>query len=159
MSRPPNEAIPSLLAALILGDLLRPMPPKKPSDGAASAGQASPQSFLDALLASCDDPTATEGITGSTDTATRYEGKEIISDPVEISPELAELVGIVGPDFDPDTPEGHTRLLAAALIANVRKLGEVPTKSFHETGAKLSGMAYAEKSVLSALRTFTELAK
>lgn len=128
MSRPPNEAIPSLLAALILGDLLKHMPRDKPTDGVTGA-------------AAC-------------------EQKEIvIRDAVEITPELCELVGIDGPVFDAETLEGHTRLLAAALIANVRKLGEVPTKSFHETGAKLSGMAYAEKSVLSALRTFTELAK
>lgn len=92
------------------------------------------------------------------DAAAEGEARAHVSDVIEIEPDIAELVGVrVG--VDPSSLEGHTRLLAAAFITNLRKLGEHPMKNFHEAGAALSGIAYAEKSVLSALRTFTELSK
>ena len=75
-----------------------------------------------------------------------------------ISPELAALVGLT-PSMDPKSLEGDTRLLAAALIANVRKLGAQAVNNFPAAGAKLSGIRFVENTILSALHTFSTLEK
>lgn len=77
---------------------------------------------------------------------------------VLITPELAALVGLT-PDMDRKSLEGDTRLLAAALIANVRKLGAQAVDNFPAAGAKLSGIRFVENTILSALHTFSTLAK
>jgi len=75
-----------------------------------------------------------------------------------ITPELAALVGLT-PSMDPKSLEGDTRLLAAALIANVRKLGAQAVNNFPAAGAKLSGIRFVENTILSALHTFSTLEK
>lgn len=75
-----------------------------------------------------------------------------------ITPELAALVGLT-PSMDPKSLEGDTRMLAAALIANVRKLGAQAVNNFPAAGAKLSGIRFVENTILSALHTFSTLEK
>lgn len=149
-----------LLAALLLADMAA-------KSGAGLDGQV-PPGLKELLLAKCDDPTCDacnpsnapsnadkqQGGDGATDTAEQVH----VSATVEIPPEVAELVGMTKPDFDPDSLEGHTRLLAAAFIINVRKLGEQPVNAFPKAAATLSGIRYVENTVLAALHTFASLA-
>lgn len=145
-----------LLAALLLADMAA-------KSGAGLGGQI-PPGLKELLSAKCDDPTCDacnpsnadkqQGGDGATDTAEQIH----VSAAVEIPPEVAELVGMTKPDFDPDSLEGHTRLLAAAFIINVRKLGEQPVNAFPKAAATLSGIRYVENTVLAALHTFTTLA-
>lgn len=145
-----------LLAALLLADMAA-------KSGAGLGGQF-PPGLKELLSAKCDDPTCDacnpsnadkqQGGDGATDTAEQVH----VSAAVEIPPEVAELVGMTKPDFDPDSLEGHTRLLAAAFIINVRKLGEQPVNAFPKAAATLSGIRYVENTVLAALHTFTTLA-
>lgn len=182
MFTPQKSPITGLIAVLIVADLLaeraKAADPKRSGGLSPELAAIFPPELRERFAEKCGDPTcdgcyptkedqdraSASAANRATDSATSdssTDGKASVhvGEVVEITPEIAELTGVGAPGFDPESLEGHTRLLAAAFINNVRALGERPMKNFHEAGAALSGIAYAEKSVLSALRTFTELAK
>jgi hypothetical protein len=148
----------AMLAALLLADILASKPDTAPGpDGL-------PPGLKELLTAKCDDPTCgachpeTAAKPQAPNEATEEAEHVHVSAAVEIPPDVAELVGMSKPGFDPDSLEGHTRLLAAAFIINVRKLGEQPVNAFPKAAATLSGIRYVENTVLAALHTFTTLA-
>lgn len=162
-SAPPLGA---LLAALLLADVLTAKRPAEP------ASNGMPPGLEELLLSKCSDPTcdachpaATEQPQRAATEAGEDTGKTDgpqdvhVSGTIEISPDIAELVGITPPGFDPDSLEGNTRLLAAAFITNARKLGDQAVNNFPAAGAKISGIRFVENTILSALHTFTTLAK
>lgn len=152
--RPPMAG---LLAALLMADILASKPV------ASTEPDGLPPGLKELLSAKCDDPTCeachpeTADKQPGTAEATEETEHVHVSAAVEIPPDVAELVGMAKPSFDPDSLEGHTRLLAAAFIINVRKLGEQPVNTFPKAAATLTGIRYVENSVLSALHTFTTL--
>lgn len=149
-----------LLAALLLADIFAP----KPTASADTDTDGLPPGLKELLSAKCDDPTCEachpESAVKQQHTAEATEEPEHVhvSAAIEIPPDVAELVGMAKPSFDPDSLDGHTRLLAAAFIINVRKLGEQPVNTFPKAAATLTGIRYVENSILSALHTFTTLA-
>jgi len=161
-SAPPLGA---LLAALLLADVLTAKRPAQPASNGLPPGleelllRKRSDHTCDACHPATEQPqrAATEAgeDTGKTDGPQDVH----VSGAIEISPDIAELVGITPPGFDPDSLEGNTRLLAAAFITNVRKLGDDAVNSFPAAGAKLSGIRFVENTILSALHTFTTLAK
>ena len=181
MSYTPKNPLAGIIAAIITAELLAARAttpaPKRPGGLPPDLAEILPPELRAIFSEKCGDPTcdgcypsngeqptAASGSNANPvgqgqESTTEGEARVHVSDVVEITPEIAELTGVGAPGFDPESLEGHTRLLAAAFINNVRALGERPMKNFHEAGAALSGIAYAEKSVLSALRTFTELSK
>lgn len=158
-ANPSKPPIGALLAAILIADALTAAKRGEPS---ATAG-VPPD--LAALFPKCDDPTCdacnstAAGAKPAAATEAAEGGEHVhVSAAVEIPPDVAELVGMTKPGFDPDSLEGHTRLLAAAFILNVRKLGEQPVNAFPKAAATLSGIRYVENTVLAALHTFTTLA-
>ncbi|MBD9406238.1 hypothetical protein IB236_12895 [Acidovorax sp. ACV02] len=156
-TRPPMSA---MLAALLLADIIASIPDTAPgADGL-------PPGLKELLSAKCDDPTcdachpttAGEQKVNATAEAAEETEHRHVNAAVEIPPDVAELVGMAKPGFDPDSLEGHTRLLAAAFIINVRKLGEQPVNTFPKAAATMSGIRYVENTVLAALSTFATLA-
>lgn len=155
----------SLIAAILLAQL---MTGKR---GSTSATGKLPAALEELLSSKCSDPTcdachpaATEpqrAATEASEDTGKTDGPQDmhVSGAIEISPDIAELVGITPPGFDPDSLEGNTRLLAAAFITNVRKLGDQAVNSFPAAGAKISGIRFVENTILSALHTFNSLAK
>ena len=178
MSYTPKNPLAGIIAAIITAELLSARAntpaPKRPGGLPPDLAEILPPELRAIFSEKCGDPTCDgcyppkgEQADAASDSNANHVGQDAttdgeararVSDVIEIEPDIAELVGVrVG--VDPSSLEGHTRLLAAAFITNLRKLGERPMKNFHEAGAALSGIAYAEKSVLFALRTFTELSK
>lgn len=157
MSKNPTPPIGALIASLMLADLL-----------SAKNGDAGslPPGLKDLLYGEkCDDPTcgACNPATASApeqqeQTATEEPENIHVSAAVEIPHEIAELVGMTKKDFDPDSLEGNTRLLAAAFILNVRKLGEQKVDTFPKAARTITGIRYVENTVLAALHTFSSLA-
>lgn len=154
----PRPPIGALIAALALAEVLNATRVTAPRPGSLPPGLA------ELLTSKCDDPTCdacnptNAGKQEGTATATEEAAHTHVSAAIEIPPEVAELVGMTKKDFDPDSLEGHTRLLAAAFIINVRKLGEQPIDAFPKAAATLTGIRYVENTVLAALHTFTTLA-
>jgi hypothetical protein len=155
----------ALIAAILLAEL---MTAKR---GPTTPTGKLPPSLEELLSSKCSDPTCNvchpaaagtqRAATGAGEDTGKTEEAEGVHDSgtIEISPDIAELVGITPPGFDPDSLEGNTRLLAAAFITNVRKLGDQAVNSFPAAGAKISGIRFVENTILSALHTFTTLAK
>ncbi|MBV7457354.1 hypothetical protein KW843_22935 [Acidovorax sp. sif1233] len=162
-SAPP---IGSLLAAILLAELMTAKRGPTIRLGQLSPGQEDLLAGKKCSDLSCDvcHPAAADtqrAATGAGEDTTKAEEAQgaRVNGAIEISPDIAELVGISTPGFDPDSLEGNTRLLAAAFITNVRKLGDKAVNSFPAAGAKLSGIRFVENTILSALHTFTTLAK
>ena len=157
-ANPSKPPIGSLLAAILLADALIAAKP-----GPKYAGVGMPAG-LAALFPKCDDPTCDAcnptkvGEQKAATEAAEETDHVHVSAAVEIPPDVAGLVGMTKEGFDPDSLEGHTRLLAAAFIINVRKLGEQPVNAFPKAAATLSGIRYVENTVLAALHTFSTLA-
>lgn len=160
----PRPPIGAIIAALALAEVLT-------ATRATSADPSDlPRGLKELLSAKCDDPTceachpATAGKQQDNTMAqamekAKEEAEQVhVSDYIEITPDVAELVGMTKPGFDPSSLEGHTRLLAAAFILNVRKLGEQPVNTFPKAAATMTGIRYAENTMLSALQTFASLA-
>ena len=152
--RPPFA---SLLAALLLADMAA-------KSGATLDGRI-PPGLKELLSAKCDDPTceachpdtAANKQQGANEAAEETSPVRV-SEYIEIPHDVAEMVGMTKPDFDPESLVGHTSLLTAAFIVNARKLGEQPMDAFPKAGATLSGIRYVENTVLAALHTFKSLA-
>lgn len=155
-TRPPMSA---MLAALLLADILASKP------GTAAGPDGLPPGLKELLSAKCDDPTceACHPDTAANKQQGANEAAEEtapvrVSEYIEIPHDVAEMVGMTKPDFDPESLVGHTSLLTAAFIVNARKLGEQPMDAFPKAGATLSGIRYVENTVLAALHTFKSLA-
>lgn len=157
-ANPSKPPIGALLAAILLADAL--LAAKR---GGPSAAAGMPPE-LAALFPKCSDPTCeacnppSAGKQQGSDTTAEEVERVQVSAAIEIPPDVAELVGMTKPDFDPESLEGHTRLLAAAFIINTRKLGEQPVNAFPKAAATLTGIRYVENTVLAALHTFSTLA-
>lgn len=157
----PNRPMPpigALIAAILIAEALQS------KRDTSNEPNKLPPGLEELLSAKCDDPNceachpAMADKQQDTTPVPEAAEKVNVSEYIEIPPEVGELVGMTKPDFDPDSLEGHTRLLAAAFIVNVRKLGEQPVNAFPKAAATLSGIRYVENTVLAALHTFATLA-
>lgn len=164
-----NRLPPGLRELLAITILAAALDPKN----APKNDRGMPPDLREFLGKPCDCPDCNPG-TGEAKNTDRAEGsaeqasagqansneRPVFSDRVtEVAPDVVALVGMDAPDFDPNTPAGRTRVLAAAFISNVRALGEQPESGFAAAGAKLAGMRYAESQMLAALQTFVQLSK